>query len=386
MKLRKRHVIVSLIVLLPIALVAAIAGGACWVYRKFTDPGPMDPPKVTFPSDRGGPAIAYSPDGRYLAATNSEGITIWDRATQQTWRTLPAQNYARSIAYSPDGTLLASPALQGRVIVWDVEKAVPRLTLQCDLEPQDRGKWDVGVRAVCFPPDSRTLIAGVVYHPPENNPEARAQTGIWSWDVVTGKTALRSWEAVSERRDLEFATVACSPDGQLIATVNGYHVCLWDAVTGKRQASPPEHWDQMNRHRVGSVLFTPRGDSIIYGGDTFNEPDVALAWEFATKKERRIAGPISQNGAWGWVRCLALSPDGRTLASAEYAKASARSGRRIRLFDVATGEPLRTFWHDRDLYTLTFSPDGREIAAGCGEEFKKDGQKGAVCIWDVPPR
>lgn len=382
MRIRKRYVLASL------ALFVAIGGGAWWIYHKLTYPGPMDPPKATLPAESPILAVTYSPNGRYLAAADYSGITIWDCATRELWRTLPTEGAKDSIAYSPNGALLASPASNGRAIVWDVEKVVPRYTFQCE-QPDSGGKWFIHVRAVCFSPDGLSLAARTLYQPPEESTrDVRYRAGICVWELATGKTRWCLVEETSERHEAYevAASVAFSPDGKLIAATSSYEVKLWDAVTGKRLASPPEHSDDVNRHRVSSIHFTPRGESIIYGGDTFNEPDVALVWEFATKKERRISGPISRNGTWGWVRCLALSPDGRTLASAELIKSGPRSGRRIRLFDVSTGETLRTYWHDRDLLTLAFSPDGTEFAVGCDREFKEGGQKGAVCIWEVPPR
>lgn len=57
---------------------------------------------------------------------------------------------------------------------------------------------------------------------------------------------------------------------------------------------------------------------------------------------------------------MALSPDGRTLAS------SAKDGKGVRLWDVRTGEPLHevpvsTGWQ-WSLVSVAFSPDGRTLA------------------------
>ena len=50
----------------------------------------------------------------------------------------------------------------------------------------------------------------------------------------------------------------------------------------------------------------------------------------------------------------------------------------IRLWDVATGENIHTFWgHTTDVQSLAFSPDGTLLASG--------GFDGTILLWDVKP-
>lgn len=69
------------------------------------------------------------------------------------------------------------------------------------------------------------------------------------------------------------------------------------------------------------------------------------------------------------VRCVAFSPDGRTLASGSYDTT-------IRLWDADTGEPEATLTgHTGRIYSVAFSPDGETLASGGADEFIK--------FWDV---
>ena len=94
-----------------------------------------------------------------------------------------------------------------------------------------------------------------------------------------------------------------------------------------------------------------------------NYRNVAL-WHPATGKELRTLA-----GHSAWVYSVAFSPDGRNLASGSYDKT-------IRLWDTATGKELRTFvGHSEGVSSVAFSPDGRTLATGSGDKTIK--------LWDT---
>ena len=85
----------------------------------------------------------------------------------------------------------------------------------------------------------------------------------------------------------------------------------------------------------------------------------------------RIATLVhGREGYFPDVKSVAFSPNGDILASG-----SAQGT--VKLWNVATREPINTFWHEDNVESVAFSPDGRMIASG----WWKNG--GRVSVWMV---
>jgi WD40 repeat protein len=227
-------------------------------------------------------AVAFSPDGRWLALVGDSGaVCVWDPATGQMQGKVAAANRdpVRAVVFSPDGQLLAGNSPQDTVRLWRT------------------GTWkDLGVtmthegtvEAVAFSPDGKLLASGAL------DRTARL------WDVPTGQPHGRP---LRHREWVE--AVAFSPDGKLLATASrDLTVRLWDTATGGPHGQPYQQ-----QSAVQALAFSPDGKLLA----TASADGTARLWDLVTGLP---CGRSLPHG--GFATSVAFSPDGRTLATGSF--------------------------------------------------------------------
>ena len=165
-------------------------------------------------------------------------------------------------------------------------------------------------------------------------------SSIWLFDLATGELIYEM------QKSTEIDTIAFSPDGNTIAgaAVHGL-IHLWDVVNGDHVRTLQGHESPYIPH----LVFTPDGNTLI-SGDVGT--DIRL-WDPVTGTLRHtLQAPRAFRG-------LALSPDGKTLAT------STARGEDVHLWDLATRQVSTTLNSGGGhLHQLAFSPDGKTLAAG----------------------
>lgn len=280
-------------------------------------------------------ALAFSPDGKLLAAGCYGQVTIWDLAKVQPIKVLTnVLGAVNDLRFSPEGKLLAvgggQPSAKGDLKLYQVADWKLLATL--------RGHDDV-VFSLAFRPDGKELTS------------ASFDKTVRIWSVADPKL-LRTLDGHS---DFVYA-VAYSPDGKrLVSASKDRTVTLVEADTGKSVFT----FSGMDQD-VLAVAFSPDGKHVISSGF-----EAGIYWWNAQTGERvRV-----QAGHGIAVHELGFSKDGQLAVSAG-------ADRTVRVWNGSTGAPVKTLAVGSMVYAAAISPDRKRIASGSFD--------GLVRLWDEP--
>lgn len=350
-------------------------------------------------------AAAITPDGKYVAV-GCEGkpdVVLYDTTDYREGRKLSGHTDAvKAVAFAKDGKTLVSGGADGQLIVWNVADGKELKKVNA----KDRRVW---VDRLSFSPDGKK-VAVVLNHPGTpagNDVEGEAPLHeVFFLDPVAN-TVQTQTGAVTVSNGSSIADAAYSADGKhlYIAFENG-NVQVWDIGSKRVVRTINAHHDAATALAVardGSGIYTASEDTLAKRWDVpifasyfiqarlfsntgqvwaaFFSPDgksVVTAGDDATI---RIRTAIPGEGLT-WVQppyaaCLSLaaSPDDKLLASGHY-------GGTVRITDAKTGKEVRKFTGMAGrVWTVRFSPDGKQLAASGGEWT--EGTVGWAKVWNV---
>lgn len=320
--------------------------------------------------------IAVHPQGDVVATAGVHGsVVLWDLTSNDKLVELQAKPWDAqvlpSVAFSADGKLLAAGGHK-TITLWDVEAVVPKQRPAKDAKPgaqtpvlgkagppadklgTPRDGWstsghDGDVKYLCFTPDGSTALS------------YGADGTLKRWDVKSGRLV----ESVASKRN---GPVRPTPDGKFVFLVetSAKHLVLKDLETGELRPTVIPHevhsWDAVSVSPDGKLALVADFARWLKKDNAklqlFRLPSLQLETDWPFDK------PVQQ---------VVFSPDGKRFAV--FVKSSPKP---LRVYDVATHQEIASCQQDKldANRVLTFSPDGRRLYSG-GEPA------GAVSVWDA---
>jgi uncharacterized protein (TIGR03067 family) len=323
--------------------------------------------------------VCLTPDGRQLAWGHADGtIRVWDVQADREAMQLPfVKGEIQALAFSPDGKRLLATTSAGFMRLWDARTS----------KPLDEYTAPSGVRAVAFTPDGQHVVTGNydgigrLYRLPDLPSEKVGEVRRFSeglqkqaWRHRAAFTAdgqgvyassgayplaVMHWDrhtgALISRFDIDSSPNAfsLSPDRKLMVfsgAEGGLQVA--EAAFGKL----PSRLEGA-KGVIWCSAVAPASDRVAIGDEcgkvhVWDRPSGKLLW--SKQVELRP------------VRGLAISPDGKTLATGGNSPS-------VLLCEVATGKEIRRFGK-AGCIECAFSSDGKRLVVGGG---------GEVLIWDL---
>ena len=259
--------------------------------------------------------LRFTSDGKTLFAGGSSvgGTSMYSQA----WDTVTRR---RKFAFNPTSNPVFDVSSDGKFAAMAYKKSAYLIDLQAKPEkisqekyrhPKDarfirpHNKMDAegGVTCVAFSPDSKTLVVG-----------ASSQSPISLLSVESGKQ-VKVIAATASTGTLTF--LEWSPDGKLLAATGNVGLTIYDIeMQSARTAAWPIANLQVNQSAaymggIVPIAWSPDGKTIFTGGDEvrrWRASDLKLEYSYG------VPGPI------------AISPDGRNLATASWPEPAGPKG------------------------------------------------------------
>ena len=318
-------------------------------------------------------SVAFSPDGKTLAATSGKKVTLFDVATGKEKASF--KGCGGPVAFSPDGKTLAALGNDGLgndgTKLWDLTTGI------------EKGFLKGGAFALAFSPDSKLLATGGGKFGSEGLPGAGEVT---LRDVATGReraTLGRSVKLKLSLRSLSYLKDEGVPKRALLklAALHGTEFPSEEDFEKELPQLINKILDKDQRAKYGTLVemqveVVYQGPEVVWSvafspdGKTLASASVlgsVFLWDVKSGKRTAKLQRFNVMGREEDINpaySVAFSPDGSILAAATI--------RGIKLWDVKNGEGLVAVSRPPvPVWSVAFSPDGKTLASAGWKGFAR---------------
>ncbi|MEZ6056582.1 MAG: Gfo/Idh/MocA family oxidoreductase [Planctomycetaceae bacterium] len=288
-------------------------------------------------------AVAFSPDGKTLAAGSYEIVRLWDVEKKTVIKDLKLKGgFARSLLFTRDGSTLLVGGYQ-TIEVWDTKT-------------QERTGELKGQRG--YITDLALSTEGKLASSAED-----MTVRYWNLADLTETGSIKGFL-------YSVNGLAWSPDGTQIVTAEGDetrltkpgYVKLWNVSSGELVKEFPEH-----KLSASDVAFTPSGDLIL---STSLDEHVNV-YDPAAGTALGFFGGHARP-----TNCVSILPGGKLAISGSGGRA--KGGNEVKVWNIEDGEEFGTIdAHQGKVTCVAVAPDGKTVATGSYDK--------SVGVWDISP-
>ena len=221
--------------------------------------------------------VAWSPDGRWLAASCSRQVRVFGADGAEVWRSDDHPSTVSAIAWASAGEL--ATACYGRVTFFDASTGRIRQKLE----------WQGSLVSMVLSPDGGIVVCG------------SQDNSVHFWRRATEEDSMMSGYPAKP------SALAFDDTGALLATGGGEAVTVWNfAGNGPEDTQPGVL--EFHTQPVTTLAFAPRTMRLASGG----RDGAVVVWSVQRDGEGDAIGSAALAGA---VAELYWRPDGRALAA-----------------------------------------------------------------------
>jgi len=275
-------------------------------------------------------ALAYSPDGKWLAVAKFKKVDLYDASTRELKKSVgEKRGDIYGVAFTEDSKKLVFTRSKD-LLVWDLEN--------------DKKLHDIQINQYTFPvavsEKTNTILTG-------SQDKARV------WNLDTGDLRFELAGPENEPR-----AIAISPDGKTLVTSHewGNSIHTWDAATGKLKK------EITSVSRASAMAFSPDGKTLAvvkWPGKIFLLTPLGVLKNKFEINAANIA--------------LAISPDSNKLAIGSW---HSNGNETVSIYDKSRRRVTHTLGPFKaPVYRVAFSPDGKNLAAAVKDKY--------VYIWEL---